>query len=620
MPALIGDSGDDFRRLAEASRYEAPSAILAQLKASRTTTKEEVEDIFREEFLDLLAYIDLYSEDASQVWNLLDVVFLLSRENIAETNLPYSFIEDLLDSQTIAGCAKVLDYLEVRKSDLKPSQGADMPLILLRALNELLRRLSRAENTVLCGRIFILMFQCIPLGHRSSINLRGVFHTENVTIYDQITSEDSQNDMDVDQDTQQDKKLDPQLASLYPKFWSMQTFFSSPTDLFDHTKMIQFKDSIIATLKTFQDITATEPKTSAEAHSRGTNHTSSNAFNPKYLTNPSLFSLELHDGSFRRNILVQILIIMDFLLLLSSPEKARLDSLDTEVLKKQLGGSKNLVLQYDGFQLSKPDQTWITETRKEIEKLLSSDKLYLRMVNTVLDREQNWAFWKAIGCPTILRPAVPVSEAQAAQSTLRKICEDATAPLPVPMGAKDLAFLSDPIPVEALQHSDFAPPSLQEYYESIETDNLDLDFAEGEERKGIEERKAGKLWRALRSATGRKFKLCEEIKNGDNLKALIEIDKPPEALKDEEQMEERDDADEQVNDEQPVDVTREEQVNGNSENHDAGLDTIANVKDEKDKAEEDEADVSADQAKSETKDEIMDEGEVETTQDTEFDG
>ncbi len=53
---------------------------------------------------------------------------------------------------------------------------------MLRLCNELLRRLSKAKNTVFCGRILILLSSVFPLTERSGVNLRGDFNTENVTL------------------------------------------------------------------------------------------------------------------------------------------------------------------------------------------------------------------------------------------------------------------------------------------------------------------------------------------------------------------------------------------------------------------------------------------------------
>lgn len=49
-------------------------------------------------------------------------------------------------------------------------------LVLLRTLNDLLRRLSKMGSTTLfCGRILTFLSQIFPLGERSGVNLRGEY-------------------------------------------------------------------------------------------------------------------------------------------------------------------------------------------------------------------------------------------------------------------------------------------------------------------------------------------------------------------------------------------------------------------------------------------------------------
>jgi THO complex subunit 1 len=83
---------------------------------------------------------------------------------------------------------------------LEPGRGK--ALILLRLCNEALRKLSRSENAVLCGRIQIFLSSVFPLSERSGVNLKGEFHVENVTEYEKepgiaVTHQD-QTKMDVD--------------------------------------------------------------------------------------------------------------------------------------------------------------------------------------------------------------------------------------------------------------------------------------------------------------------------------------------------------------------------------------------------------------------------------------
>lgn len=225
-------------------------------------------------------------------------------------------------------------------------------LIILRACNELLRRLSRAEDTVFCGRVFIFLFQSFPLGDRSSVNLRGEYHTENVTTYDNtiLQSKIVEDSMAIDGDSSvepprngeaeanpenseatqtpisdaTDKlgksvKFDtkaenllgavPDLDSLYPLFWALQDSFSNPTNLFDSSKFQTFKLGLEATLHKFKDVhndleargvtrASDEAKRGTKRKRGGSTDELSGSFNPKYLTSRDLFELEV--SNFRK--------------------------------------------------------------------------------------------------------------------------------------------------------------------------------------------------------------------------------------------------------------------------------------------------------------------------------
>ena len=243
-------------------------------------------------------------------------------------------VEELLDSQTIAGCRKVFDFLESRRERLIASNFKHKQLVILRLCNELLRRLSRAEDTAFCGRVFIFMFQSFPLGDRSSVNLRGEYHVENVTTYDQSVGKkgDGADRMDVDsQDTDAAKKAadskpsskpvaadgkkngqpsKPQpleMDELYPIFWSLQATFSQPKKLFDASHFTDFKHALEATMTTFSTVKpeqgsrqkhGEEGKRGAKRKYDDEEDELANAFNPKYLTSRDLFELEVSSLTF----------------------------------------------------------------------------------------------------------------------------------------------------------------------------------------------------------------------------------------------------------------------------------------------------------------------------------
>ena len=235
-----------------------------------------------------------------------------------------------MDSQTIAGCRKIFDYLESRRERITAKHFSQKNLVILRSCNELLRRLSRAEDTAFCGRVFIFLFQSFPLGDKSSVNLRGEYHAENVTTFDALPAKELDPEkMEVDSETKDTKQAinggsrktaevtsntskgvsfsKPEKAlsadELYPVFWALQQSFSQPKRLFDPANFAEFKAGLEATMTMFvkvQDETAGRPTKTAEDSKRSTKRKRgqadddlANAFNPKYLTSRDLFELEV---------------------------------------------------------------------------------------------------------------------------------------------------------------------------------------------------------------------------------------------------------------------------------------------------------------------------------------
>lgn len=191
--------------------------------------------------------------------------------------------------------------------------------------NELLRRLSRAEDPVFCGRVYIFMFQSFPLGDKSSVNLRGNFHVENVTTFEEFLagSNASEDVMQVDNDAstpvikttaepedpttrlpgsrrgKEDLPKTMDIDALYPVFWSLQHSFSNPPRLFEENNFKDFRSSLEATLAKFKEVPKViqsgdiERKKGPKPSSGDSYDAFANTFNPKYLTSRDLFKLEV---------------------------------------------------------------------------------------------------------------------------------------------------------------------------------------------------------------------------------------------------------------------------------------------------------------------------------------
>lgn len=120
-----------------------------------------------------------------------------------EATFPLNILQDLLETQTIASCSHIFSWIESRADRLTegmvPQKGK--ALVLLRTLNDLLRRLSKmGTNTIFCGRILTFLSGVFPLGERSGVNLRGEYGPtwEGVQFSDKSSAEEG-TDMKVEE-------------------------------------------------------------------------------------------------------------------------------------------------------------------------------------------------------------------------------------------------------------------------------------------------------------------------------------------------------------------------------------------------------------------------------------
>ncbi|KAF2145113.1 uncharacterized protein K452DRAFT_295661 [Aplosporella prunicola CBS 121167] len=489
-----------------------------------------------------------------QVWNLLDIVLICSERGQCDGLLIFYLAEDLLDSQSIDGCRRVFDYLESRRErlvagDFLQATGASKRIVVLRFCNELLRRLSRAEDAVFCGRVFIFLFQTFPLGDKSSVNSRGEFHVENATVFEENPPAKGENadEMEVDSESKsqpptvnieetpvpEGTKYDPTKDNttldsevLYPIFWTLQQSFSNPPRLFNDERLLEFKRGVKLTLNKFRAVPKVVQAKAGE--NRGVKRKQdeqedqfASTYNPKYLTSRDLFKLELSDLAFQRHILVQALILLDFLLSLTERSK------DTTQKWLAQVNSQNRAVQY-GYTLSAEDAEWALGIKNDVANYLQElpdGKFYHRMVDTVLSRDKNWVRWKMENCPPIAQPPVPPQDFQDAKTSAQRACANKRLRA-APMGSLNLSFLSDSASnsgLEGLKSTErYKVPSAESFVNSIKGDELDLEMAmTDEEKQGLTEAKASKTWRALRIAAQDKLSLFDRIDDGRQLEQLF---------------------------------------------------------------------------------------------------
>ncbi|PHH91940.1 hypothetical protein CDD83_9656 [Cordyceps sp. RAO-2017] len=525
----------------------APAASLSAAgsqEAAKTRHFAVIETAARDLFDLLIAATSIDAPEFVKMWNLLDILSILSDNGLCDPALLFWLVEELLDSQTIAGCRKIFDYLESRRERITAKHFKQKNLVILRSCNELLRRLSRAEDTAFCGRVFIFMFQSFPLGDRSSVNLRGEYHVENVTTCEPFASTEDDSRMVVDFQGTPSNSTNAAIAvssgpkkaqkafnsdSLYALFWSLQEGFSQPLKLFETAHWAQFKNSLDATMKAFQAIISGEgplSSKSAESTRRDVRRKRDEdgpddgleTFNPKYLTSRDLFELEISDVSFRRHVLVQALVILDFVLSQSFSTKDR--------AANSIASNKSVIYS-DHFD---DDNTrWANDMKLAISDYLKKGydgPYFYRMVETVLARDKNWVFWKMASCPPIQKDPVSSETFNGSKGTVQRSGTSKRL-RPIPMGAVSMDFLRDDghrVALDNLQAEErYKLPDLDVFKKSIADDDFEINMPTNEQTKAAAvARRASKSWRALR--IGARFKLAafDKIDDPDNIDALFE--------------------------------------------------------------------------------------------------
>jgi THO complex subunit 1 transcription elongation factor len=223
-------------------------------------------------------------------------------------------------------------------------------LVLLRTLNDLLRRLSKMGNTtIFCGRILTFLSGVFPLGERSGVNLRGEYGPvwEGVMVgektdekSDETTKADDdghkkaageEDTMEVDVAKLDDgdaKKTSPtekapskkegawriltfishlftNVKEFYNTFWSLQLPFSKPPLFANPATFPEFKEAVTKVLPSIKEATAKERAMMGSSRSglgslkrkrepeTGEDTTTSEYFFAKFLTSPELLDLEV---------------------------------------------------------------------------------------------------------------------------------------------------------------------------------------------------------------------------------------------------------------------------------------------------------------------------------------
>ncbi|CAG2123086.1 unnamed protein product, partial [Medioppia subpectinata] len=114
--------------------------------------------------------------------NLLSLSIMVAKHGSCSGGLPINLLADIFDCRTLDECQQLFILIE-KKVDVWKEECffKNVKNQLLRSCNDLLRRLSRSQNTVFCGRILVFLARFFPLFERSGLNLNSDFNHENAT-------------------------------------------------------------------------------------------------------------------------------------------------------------------------------------------------------------------------------------------------------------------------------------------------------------------------------------------------------------------------------------------------------------------------------------------------------
>ncbi|XP_020650194.2 THO complex subunit 1 isoform X1 [Pogona vitticeps] len=503
--------------------------------------------------------------------NVLAIISLVINavtEGICTASTPFVLLGDVLDCLPLDQCDKIFTFVEKNvttwKSNTFYSAGKNY---LLRMCNDLLRRLSKSQNTVFCGRIQLFLARLFPLSEKSGLNLQSQFNLENITVFNtseqestlgQKHVEEREEGMEVEEGEMGDDEAPTSCSipidyNLYRKFWSLQDYFRNPVQCYEKVSwktFLKYSEEVLAVFKSYKlDDTQASRKKLEELKTGG-----EHVYFAKFLTSEKLMDLQLSDSNFRRHILLQYLILFQY-------------------LKGQVKFKSS------NYILTDEQSLWIEDTTKLVYQLLSENppdgERFSKMVEHILNTEENWNSWKNEGCPSFVKERPSDSKPIRPFTRKRPAPEDFLGKGPnkkILMGNEELTRLWNLCPdnMEACKsESREYMPTLEEFFEEA-IEQADPENMVDKEFKVVNNSNYG--WRALRllarrsphffQPTNQQFKSLPEYLENMVIKLAKELPPPSEEIKTgEEEDEEDNDALLKENNESP-DVQRDKLVTG----------------------------------------------------------
>uniref|UniRef100_A0A8C6QL13 Death domain-containing protein n=1 Tax=Nannospalax galili TaxID=1026970 RepID=A0A8C6QL13_NANGA len=281
------------------------------------------------------------------------------------TSTPSVFLGDVLDCLPLDQCDAIFTFVEKNVATWK-------------------------SNTAYSARKNYLLRMLVPLSEKSGVNFQSQFNLENVTVFSineqestlgQKHIEDREEEMYVEEGEMGDDEA-PTTCSIpidynpYRKLWSLQDDFRNTVQCHEKISWKTFHKYSAEVLSVFKSYKLDDTQTSRGKKWKKT--AGKHVYFGKFLTSEKLMNLQLSNSNFRQHILLQYLILFQY-------------------LKGQVKFKSS------NYVLTDEQSLWIEDSTKSVCQLLSEPQIFSKMVEHILNTEENWNSWKNEGCPSFVK-------------------------------------------------------------------------------------------------------------------------------------------------------------------------------------------------------------------------
>ncbi|PVD23518.1 hypothetical protein C0Q70_16790 [Pomacea canaliculata] len=366
---------------------------------------------------DVLRHMIVLDQGCDRYKQVIGLVVQAVLKEMCSASTPIIMLSDVFDMLVLADCEVMFNFVEDGVSTWK------------------------AEPFFDAGKNYLLRM-C------NALNLMSQFNVENITEYDKKPSKIPVKQEKMEVEDGEDTAANSIVIdyNLYCKFWSLQEFFHKPTQCFDkaHWRIfLMHSDEVLGAFSSYKlDDLVSQRKKLARRDDQSHN------FFAKYLTSEKLLDLQLSDSNFRRYVLVQFLILFQYL---TSPVRFK-----------------------SATQMLSEEQTqWVKTSEERVYQLIcetppSGDK-FADTVKHVLQREENWNAWKNDSCPSFEREKAKEATKPKSRPKKRRIGDDlqVSGGKIIKMGSEELTRLwnLNPDNMDACRSEkrEFMP-TLEEYF------------------------------------------------------------------------------------------------------------------------------------------------------------